>query len=150
MYGRCKVAGERAVLASGVPAFICRAGLIVGPEDPTDRLTYWAVRLARGGEVVAPGRPDELVQMIDARDVAGWLVHAAQTGLTGTYDAMGAPLARAEFLRAVADGVDATPELIWIDQQFLLDHGVQPWMGPRSLPLWLPLPEYAEIGRAHV
>src|SRR2546423_3038353 len=58
-YGRCKVSGEQAVLAAGGPAFVCRAGLIVGPEDPSDPFTYWPVRLARGGDVLAPGRPDE-------------------------------------------------------------------------------------------
>jgi nucleoside-diphosphate-sugar epimerase len=141
-YGRCKVAGEEAVLGSGVPALICRAGLIVGPQDPSDRFTYWPVRLARGGPVLAPGGPEELVQYIDVRDLAAWLVHAAQTGLTGVYDGIGVPLARAEFLTAVAAGVGPPPDLVWVSQEFLLDHQVQPWSGPRSLPLWLPLPEY--------
>jgi nucleoside-diphosphate-sugar epimerase len=142
-YGQCKVAGERAVLDAGLPAFVCRAGLIVGPEDPTDRFTYWPVRLARSGPVLVPGAPDDLVQWVDVRDLASWLVHAAEVGLTGVYDGAGVPTKRAAFLAAVADGVGATPELIWVDQQFLLDHEVAPWMGPRSLPLWLPLPEYA-------
>jgi 2'-hydroxyisoflavone reductase len=141
-YGRCKVAGEEAVLGSGAPAFVCRAGLIVGPEDPSDRFTYWPVRLSRGGPVLAPGRPDELVQYIDVRDLAAWLVHAAETGLTGVYDGIGVPLTRADFLAAVAAAVGPHPDLVWVDQPFLLDHQVEPWMGPRSLPLWLPLPEY--------
>jgi hypothetical protein len=100
------------------------------------------VRLARGGLVIAPGSPDDIVQWIDVADLAAWLVYAAETGLTGVYDGIGVPTKRAEFLAAVADGIAATPDFIWVDQQFLLDHEVEPWMGPRSLPLWLPLPEY--------
>jgi nucleoside-diphosphate-sugar epimerase len=141
-YGQCKVACERMVLEAGIPAFVCRAGLIVGPEDPTDRFTYWPVRLTRGGPVLAPGSPADLVQWVDVRDLAQWLVYGAETRLTGVYDGAGVPTNRGEFLAAVADGVGVTPDLLWVDQQFLLDHEVQPWSGPRSLPLWLPLPEY--------
>ncbi len=142
-YGRCKVAGEQAVLASGMPALIGRAGLIVGPEDTTDRFTYWVVRLARGGAVLAPGDPDDSVQMIDVRDLAAWHLRSAEKGLTGIYDTIGEPLRRADFLAAVAQGVGTAPELRWVDHDFLRDHQVEPWMGPRALPLYLPLPEYA-------
>jgi nucleoside-diphosphate-sugar epimerase len=142
-YGPCKVADEEAVVASGVPAFVCRAGLIVGPEDPSGRFDYWVARLARGGEVLAPGRPDDLVQWIDVRDLAAWLVLAAETSLTGTYDGNGAPVSRRRFLAGVAEGVGLVPELTWVDQDFLAEHRVQPWMGERSLPMWLPLPDYA-------
>ncbi len=140
-YGQCKVAAERMVTESGIPAFLCRAGLIVGPEDPTDRFTYWAVRLARGGTVLAPGHPDDLVQWIDVRDLAEWLVTAAEARLTGVFDGVGVPVRRLDFLEGAAG--DAKVDLEWVDQSFLLDQGVNPWMGPRSLPLWLPLPEYA-------
>jgi hypothetical protein len=83
------------------------------------------------------------VQWVDVRDLAAWLVHAAEAGLTGVYDGIGVPTPRGEFLAAVAAGVRVAPHLTWVDQQFLLDRQVEPWMGPRSLPLWLPLPEYA-------
>ena len=142
-YGQCKVAGEEAVLAAGIPAFICRAGLIVGPEDPTDRFTYWPVRLSRGGSVLAPGSPENLVQLVDVRDLASWLVQSAETGRTGVYDATSVPMRFADFLAAVADGVGVSLDAVWVEQPFLLDHEVNPWDGPRSLPLWLPLPEYA-------
>ena len=142
-YGPCKVADEEAVDSSGLPAFVCRAGLIVGPEDPSGRFDYWVARLARGGEVLAPGRPDDDVQWVDVRDLAAWLVHASETGLTGTYDGIGAPVPRSQFLAAVGEGVGVTPRLTWVDQDFLAAHGVQPWMGERSLPMWLPLPDYA-------
>jgi nucleoside-diphosphate-sugar epimerase len=142
-YGPCKVAAEEAVASSGVPAFVCRAGLIVGPEDPSGRFDYWVARLARGGEVLAPGRPDDRVQWIDVRDLAAWLVLGAETGVTGTYDGIGAPVPRSQFLAGVAEGIGVKPKLTWVDQQFLAEQGVQPWSGERSLPMWLPLPDYA-------
>lgn len=144
-YGPCKVACERAVV-SGVGedrAFVCRAGLIIGPGDPSNRFPYWVGRLARGGDVLAPGRPDEPAQYVDVRDLAGWLVAAAETGLAGTYDGIGAPVTREHFLTHVAAGVGRAATFTWVDQRFLLDEGVRPWAGPRSLPLWLPVPEYA-------
>jgi nucleoside-diphosphate-sugar epimerase len=142
-YAVCKVACEEAVLGSGVAAFICRAGLIVGPEDPSDRFTYWPVRLARPGPVLAPGSPDQPVQWVDVRDLAAWLVQAAETGRTGVYDGTGAAVPWSEFLTGVAAGVGTDPEVVWVDDGFLADHDVRHWSGPRSLPLWLPLPESA-------
>ena len=73
---------------------VCRAGLIVGPEDPTGRFTYWPTRLDRGGEVLVAGTPDDAVQLIDVRDLAQWIVHAARSGLTGCFDGIG-PSSRA-------------------------------------------------------
>jgi 2'-hydroxyisoflavone reductase len=140
-YGPCKVSCEEAVPAAGVPSFICRAGLIVGPEDPFGRFDYWVSRVDRGGEILAPGSPDEPVQWVDVRDLAAWIIYAAETGLTGTYDGIGEPVTRAELLR----GLGAEPTLTWVDQDFLSAQGIQPWMGERSLPMWLPLPEYAGL-----
>jgi 2'-hydroxyisoflavone reductase len=139
-YGAAKVACEQAV---GEGAFICRAGLIVGPEDPTARFTYWPARLARGGEVLAPGAPEDAVQFVDVRDLARWIVHAANTGMTGTYDAIGPSYTRGSLLAECADALGATCTLTWADRAFLEKHAVRRWTGPRSLPLWLPLPEYA-------
>ncbi|MBE1485770.1 NAD-dependent epimerase/dehydratase family protein [Plantactinospora soyae] len=141
-YGACKVSGERLVTeAMGADrAFICRAGLLVGPEDPSGRFGYWVRRAARGGEVLAPGTPDDAVQFIDVRDLAAWIVEAGERGVTGTYDGMAAPVTRQEFLAAVL-GEDAP--LTYVSQEFLAEQKVEPWAGPRSLPLWLPLPEYA-------
>jgi 2'-hydroxyisoflavone reductase len=143
-YGPRKVACEEAVrAAAGDRAMICRAGLIVGPGDRNDRFGYWPLRLARGGEVLAPGAPDDPVQVVDVRDLAAWIVRAAEDGIAGTFDGVGPAMTRASFLAGVAAGVGVEPSLTWVDQAFLVEHGVQPWMGPRSLPLWLPLPEYA-------
>jgi len=144
-YGRCKVAGERlAVEAFGADrVFNCRAGLIVGPEDPTGRFDYWVRRAARGGEILAPGDPGERVQFVDVRDLADWILLAAGTGLAGAFDGIGAPITRREFHAGLAAGVPAAQTLTWVPQEFLLEHGVAEWTGPRSLPLWLPLPQYA-------
>jgi nucleoside-diphosphate-sugar epimerase len=145
-YGPCKVACEEAVVAAmgAEHAVICRAGLIVGPEDQSGRFTYWPERMARGGPVLAPGSPSDPVQWVDVRDLAAWLVSAARTRLGGVFDGIGASVPRADFLAGVAAGVGVDqPEMIWVDQAFLMKHQVNPWAGPRSLPLWLPLPEYA-------
>ena len=140
IYGAAKVACEQAV---GADAFICRAGLIAGPDDPTGRFTYWPARLARGGEVLVGGTPDDAMQLVDVRDLAHWSVHAAQTGLTGCFDGIGPSITRGEFLAACARGVDAHCTFTWADRAFLEKHEVRRWTGPRSLPLWLPLPDFA-------
>ena len=139
-YGAAKVACEQAV---GENAFICRAGLIAGPEDPTGRFTYWPARLDRGGEVLVAGTPDDAVQLIDVRDLARWIVHAAQTGLTGCFDGIGPSFTRGEFLAECARGIGARCTFTWVDRAFLERHDVKRWTGPRSLPLWLPLPDFA-------
>jgi 2'-hydroxyisoflavone reductase len=140
IYGAAKVACEQAV---GEGAFICRPGLIVGPEDPTGRFTYWPARLAQGGEVLAPGPPDDPVQFIDVRDLAQWIVHAARARLTGIYDGIGPTLTRGQLMAECAAALGASCTLTWVDRAFLEEHDVKRWAGPRSLPLWLPLPDYA-------
>jgi 2'-hydroxyisoflavone reductase len=142
-YGGMKVACERAVQAGASSYAVARPGLIVGPGDPTGRFAYWPQRLARGGEVLAPGRPADVVQVIDVRDLAAWLLVLAESRTTGTYDAVGEPVPFGELLGATAAGVGSPdPELTWVDQDFLEAHDVAPWAGEGSLPLWLPRPEY--------
>lgn len=144
-YGRCKVTCEQFVTATfGTDAsFICRAGLIVGPEDPSGRFDYWVRRHARGGEILAPGAPEDRVQVVDARDLADWIIQAAERGLAGTLDGISASVSRQEFHRALAEGAPSVHELTWVPQEFLVEREVAPWSGPRSLPLWLLLPEFA-------
>jgi 2'-hydroxyisoflavone reductase len=91
---------------------------------------------------LAPGTPDDPVQLIDVRDLAKWIVHAAQIHLTGCYDAIGQPLTRGEFLSECAAALGSHCRFTWVDQAFLESHNVRPWAGPRSLPLWLPLQEF--------
>lgn len=140
IYGAAKVACEQAV---GNDAFICRAGLIAGPEDPTGRFAYWPARLARGGEVLAPGSPGDAVQFIDVRDLAQWIVHAAEIRLTGIYDGIGPVRTRGEFLAECVSALNPSCTLTWVDRAFLDAHDVRRWAGPRSLPMWLPLPDFA-------
>ncbi len=136
-YGGLKAACE-AVVHAGFPgrSLVVRPGLIVGPNDPTDRFPYWPRRLARGGRVLVPDVPALPVQVIDARDLAGWMLAQVEGKTTGTFNAVGprAPLALRECLERIraAVGSDATFE--WVDESFLVARGVLPWM---EIPLWL-------------
>ena len=141
-YGGMKVACEQAVQELAASCVITRPGLIVGPGDPTGRFAYWPQRLARGGEVLAPGRPDDVVQVIDVRDLATWLLDLAGSRTTGVLDAVGTPMPFAAMLAGLAAGLGTEPQLTWVDQDFLEAHDVLPWAGEGSLPLWLPRPEY--------
>jgi nucleoside-diphosphate-sugar epimerase len=143
-YGANKVACENLV-RSRLPdsSFIVRPGLVVGPGDPNDRFGYWPLRMADGGEVLAPGTPDDLVQYIDVRDLAEWVIYAAEAGMTGTHDGICPPMMRSQFLAEIVDAVDGDADLTWVPQEFLQEHGVNSWAGEESLGLWLPLPEYA-------
>ena len=134
-YGALKAECEDVVRERFPDAFIPRPGLIVGPWDPTGRFTYWPQRLAAGGRVLAPAPPDADAQVIDARDLAAWIVAAAERGLGGTFNAVGPVARRDAFLEACGGG-----ELVWVDPAFLAEQGVEEWM---ELPLWLASPEYA-------
>ena len=90
-----------------------------------------------------PGAPDDAVQLIDVRDLAQWIVLAAETGLTGTFDGIGPSFTRGEFIAQCADGVGSCCTFTWADRAFLERHDIRRWSGPRSLPLWLPLPDFA-------
>ncbi len=143
VYGAMKVGCEQAVQAGASSATVVRPGLIVGPGDPSGRYTYWPWRLSEAGEgVLAPGSPDDLVQIIDVRDLASWLVRCAEERHHGVYDATGPATRLADVLSATAAGVGCSPELVWVDQEFLLARDVAPWSGDRSVPLWLPRPDY--------
>src|SRR5215213_1190009 len=96
-YGALKaLCEEEAERAFGGRALNVRAGLIVGPHDPTGRFTYWPHRIARGGEVLAPGAPRRPVQLIDVRDLAAWIVDSAETGLAGRFNAVSPPVPQSE------------------------------------------------------
>ncbi len=137
-YGGMKVACEQLVLATDPKAAVVRPGLIVGPGDPSGRFAYWARRSASTGEVLAPGDPRDLVQVIDVRDLAAWVVTLAEDRAGGTYDAVGPAKPIADLLGEALPDAD----LVWVDQAFLEAEGVEPWSGPDSIPLWLPRPAY--------
>ena len=131
-YGALKRACERVVEeVYGDRSARVRAGLIVGPHDPTDRFTYWPRRLAAGGDVLATGDPAQPVQVIDARDLALWLVKLALDGQGGTFDATGPETTLGDLLERMRGAAN----VVWVDEQRVLDAGVQPWT---ELPLWLP------------
>ena len=135
-YGALKAGSERAVLdVFGERGAAVRAGLIVGPHDPTERFTYWPRRLAEGGDVLAPGTPEDPVQFIDVRDLGAWLVHLAAERIGGVFIATGPSLPFGETLERIAAAVGADVRLVWVDAATLLAAGVEPWM---ELPLWLP------------
>ncbi|MDN5768483.1 MAG: NAD-dependent epimerase/dehydratase family protein [Humibacillus sp.] len=141
-YGRGKVACEQAVtLARGARALIVRSGLIVGAGDPSERFAYWPSRFALaaedGGPVVVPAQVERPVQWVDVVDLSAWLLTAGLTGVTGIVNAMGT----AQSLGTVLDQACATAEFngqtFAVDDDGLVAAGVEEFMGPRSLPLWL-------------
>ena len=150
-YGALKAACERVVDEFyGARAASVRAGLIVGPHDPTERFTYWPRRLAEGGDVLAPGEPDAPVQVIDVRDLAAFLLRLAAGDLTGPVIATGPAqrLTMEEALTRMAGALGADCRFHWVDSKTLVDAGVDPWM---ELPLWLGGdPEFAGMLEADV
>ena len=147
-YGPAKVSCETAC-AEAVPAdrlLVARAGLIAGYGDRSDRFGYWPARIAdvQSSESVVLVPPMETpVQVIDVEDLAGWLVTAAEKQTPGTFDAVGDVVPFEELVGECADVAKKDPTFAAPDQGWLLEHGVAPWAGPESLPLWLPVPEYA-------
>jgi 2'-hydroxyisoflavone reductase len=138
LYGPLKAASEdEARRQFGARTTVIRPGLIVGPGDETDRFTYWPVRLARGGEVLAPGDGADPVQFIDARDLAEWTIRMAESRTMGTFNATGPaqPLTMRAMLAGVADGVRADARLAWVPTVFLEAEKVSPWS---DLPVWVP------------
>ncbi len=123
---------------------VIRPGLIVGPHDPTERFTYWVRRLADGGRVLAPGAPDQRVQLIDARDLAEWTVRMAEERSVGVFNATGpgAPLTFGPMLERIRTATGSGAELVWAPEDRLAEAGVAPW---DELPLWLDLSRNPEF-----
>ena len=124
----CEAEIERALPGR---ALLVRPGLIVGPDDPTDRFTYWPRRTRRGGEILAPTPPERPVQFIDVRDLAEWIVRTAGAGSAGVYNATGRP---GEVTFAALLEACGAQEVTWVDESFLVEHEVGDWM---ELPLWI-------------
>lgn len=137
-YGPMKVACERIVQeVYGGRALIVRPGVVVGPDDYTDRLPYWVRRVSAGGEVLAPGRPDAPVQLIDARDMGAWVVRMVEAGAAGVYNAVApeSPYAMRQVLETVRGVTGADARLTWVSDEFLLERGLTPWV---EIPFWQP------------
>ncbi len=137
-YGALKALCEQAAEAA-MPGRVSniRPGLIVGPLDNSGRFTYWPWRVAKGGEVLAPGDPDARVQFIDARDLAAFCLHAIEAKVLGVYNANGPSmrLSMAELLYGCKVVLGADAQFTWIPDKELLEWGAGPWM---ELPLWIP------------
>lgn len=134
-YGGLKVLCE-AEVASAFPGrcTIVRPGIVAGPHDPSDRFTYWVRRVARGGTVVAPARPDQPVQVVHARDLGDFTVAATIEGLPGPFNAVGPtePLTLAGMIEACAMAAGRHDiEVAWVDEAVLREHQVR-------LPLHVP------------
>lgn len=141
-YGPLKALCEEEV-EKAMPGRIARVRptLIVGPGDPTDRFTYWVVRVGKAGagmptEVMAPGDPAEAVQFIDARDLGKWLVKLVEDGHAGVYNALGpkGSLTMQEFLHGCKVVTGSQAEFTWVDEEFLGKRGIGPWM---DMPMWV-------------
>lgn len=116
---------------------VIRPGLIVGPGDPTDRYTYWPVRMARGGEVLAPGTPGDPVQIIDARDLAEWTIRMAERRVPGIFNATGPAreMGIGEMLEGMHPLAVEPARLTWVPAEFLAEQNVRPWA---DMPTWVP------------
>jgi 2'-hydroxyisoflavone reductase len=147
-YGALKALCEEVVRdAFDTRALVVRPGLIVGPHDPTGRFTYWPHRIARGGEVLAPGPPERPTQIIDVRDLGDWIVELCERGTIGTFNATHPGFMWSELMESCTAVSGSDAEVTWVPDEFLLEREVGQWM---ELPLWLADPEYAAADRAVV
>ncbi|MCW2600440.1 MAG: hypothetical protein JWM02_2269 [Frankiales bacterium] len=136
-YAADKRGGELAVLQVFPDAILARSGLVLGPWENIGRLPWWLDRFARGGRVVAPGRPGRPIQWIDVRDLAAWLNDGLEATVTGAVD-LTCPSGHTTtetLLEAVRDATGGRAELVWIDQESVLASGAEPWT---ELPIWVP------------
>lgn len=137
-YAAAKRGGELAVLESFPDrALLARAGLILGPHEDVGRLPWWLGRLSRGGRVPAPGPPDRPLQYIDARDLAIWMLDAAERGVSGTFNTVSRPghTTTGELLHACNHVTGGRAELVWVSPDAVEAAGVSAWT---ELPVWVP------------
>lgn len=153
LYAPLKVASEREA-EKWFPGrtTIIRPGLIVGPGDMTGRFTYWPLRIAKGGEVLAPGTGHDPVQFIDARDLAEWTIRMAEQRVTGTFNATGpaGEISIAEMLGGIRAAFDGTKpvKLTWVPVEFMEQHEIRGWS---DMPVWVPpTPEMAGFSRVSI
>ncbi len=135
-YGEDKARAERVVLSAyGDNALVARPGLIVGPHENIGRLPFWLRRIAQGGEVLAPGRPDEPRQWVDARDLAEWTVSMAERGRGGTHAVVSPPggFTMGELLDACRDVTGSVATFRWVPGDRVAAAGITPWA---ELPIW--------------
>ena len=137
-YGELKAGCERAVTgAYGDRALLVRPGLLLGPRENIGRLPWWLQRIAAGGDVLAPGRPERPLQYVDARDLAAWLLDALEAGMTGPVNVVSEPgfTTMGELLEACVRATGSAARLRWTPEALLAEHFVEPWI---ELPCWVP------------
>ncbi len=149
-YGPLKALCEQTVhdIYGREGTLIVRPGLIVGPYDPTDRFTYWPVRVARGGEVLAPQGPEAPIQLIDARDLAAFVIRLIEEQAFGIYNATGPnyELTMGKLLEVSKQVSGSDAKLKWASVDFLKQNNVQPWS---DMPVWIPADEEG-LGAARI
>ncbi|MFJ8075788.1 NAD-dependent epimerase/dehydratase family protein [Streptomyces sp. NPDC096176] len=152
-YAEAKRGGELAVLdAIGEDrSLLVRSGLILGPWENIGRLPWWLGRIARGGEVLAPGPRETPLQFVDVRDLADWTLDAAEAGLSGPYNLTSEPghTTMGELLEACVAVTGSAGRLTWTPAEAILAAGVAPWS---DLPIWIPQsdPAHGALHRAGV
>ncbi len=137
-YGSNKVRSEQEARTQfGNNVTIVRPGLIVGPGDLSDRFSYWPVRIDKGGEILAPGTPDDPAQYVDALDLSQWIVRLAEQKVYGTFNATGpkTPTTIAEMLYGIKAVTTSDARFTWVPADFLAEKQVRAWS---EMPVWVP------------
>jgi len=138
-YAAAKRGGELAAVEGfgAERTVLARAGLILGPYEGVGRLPWWLRRIEQGGDVLAPGPPARKLQYIDARDLASWLLHAAEAGLSGAFNTVSEPghATMESLLAAAIDVTGSSARLVWVDPEVIEAAGIAAWT---ELPIWLP------------
>jgi len=148
-YGQSKAMAEELVhQAFASRATIVRPGYIVGPGDPTDRFTYWPVRINAGGEVLAPGDGTDATQIIDVRDLDEWIVRLAEQGTYGNFNGVGlaSPPSMAELLYGIRAATTEKVTFTWASIPFLREQGVEPYT---DMPIWTPADPLSAVDNSH-
>lgn len=135
-YGSLKALCEKVVQdVYGPRSLIIRPGLIVGPHDPTDRFTYWPLRIAKGGDVLVPDNPSAMTQFIDARDLADFIIKLIDQNVSGTFNATSNPVTLSTVFETCKRISKSNANFKWAPVDFLEKNNVAPWS---DMPIWIP------------